>query len=114
MRLSKRAKALLGIAVGLGLAFIYIPLLVIAVQAFNASKILKWPPPGFTFDWFEKAFESDHEDSRRQIGTRETHHQGGHQEGDGNQGVGHHGGHQEGEAHQDVGHQDVGHQGDAD
>jgi len=59
MRLSKRAKALLGVAVALGLAFIYIPLLVIAVQAFNASKILKWPPPGFTFDWFEKAFESE-------------------------------------------------------
>ena len=59
MRLSKRAKALLGVAVALGLAFIYIPLLVIAVQAFNASKILKWPPPGFTFEWFEKAFESE-------------------------------------------------------
>ncbi|MGD9737153.1 MAG: ABC transporter permease [Solirubrobacterales bacterium] len=59
MRLSKRAKALLGVAVALGLAFIYIPLLVIAVQAFNASRILKWPPPGFTFDWFEKAFESE-------------------------------------------------------
>jgi putative spermidine/putrescine transport system permease protein len=59
MRLSKRAKALLGLAVAVGLAFIYIPLLVIAVQAFNASKILKWPPPGFTFDWFEKAFESE-------------------------------------------------------
>ncbi|HEX2391882.1 MAG TPA: ABC transporter permease [Solirubrobacterales bacterium] len=59
MRLSRRAKALLGIAVGLGLAFIYIPLLVIAIQAFNASKILKWPPPGFTLDWFQKAFESE-------------------------------------------------------
>ena len=59
MRLSKRARALLGVAVALGLAFIYIPLLVIAVQAFNASKILKWPPPGFTFEWFEKAFESE-------------------------------------------------------
>jgi putative spermidine/putrescine transport system permease protein len=59
MRLSKRAKALLGLAVAAGLAFIYIPLLVIAVQAFNESKILKWPPPGFTFEWFEKAFESE-------------------------------------------------------
>src|SRR5262249_16625999 len=59
MRLSKRAKALLGIAVALALAFIYIPLIVIAIQAFNASKILKWPPPGFTFEWFEKAFESE-------------------------------------------------------
>ena len=59
MRLSRRAKALLSIAVALGLAFIYIPLLVIAIQAFNSSKILKWPPPGFTLDWFQKAFESE-------------------------------------------------------
>jgi putative spermidine/putrescine transport system permease protein len=59
MRLSRRAKAVLGVAVALGLAFIYIPLLVIAIQAFNASKILKWPPPAFTLDWFQKAFESE-------------------------------------------------------
>jgi len=59
MRLSKRARVLLGVAVGLALAFIYIPLIVIGLQAFNASKILKWPPPGFTLDWFGKAFESE-------------------------------------------------------
>ncbi|HEY1854656.1 MAG TPA: ABC transporter permease [Solirubrobacterales bacterium] len=59
MRLSKQAKALLGIAVAVALAFIYIPLIVIAIQAFNASKILKWPPPGFTLEWFSKAFESE-------------------------------------------------------
>jgi putative spermidine/putrescine transport system permease protein len=59
MRLSRRARALLGAAVAFGLAFIYIPLLLIAIQAFNASKILKWPPPGFTVEWFQKAFESE-------------------------------------------------------
>jgi putative spermidine/putrescine transport system permease protein len=59
MRLSRRARALLRIFVGLGLAFIYLPLLVIGIYAFNSSKILKWPPPGWTFDWFTKAFESD-------------------------------------------------------
>lgn len=59
MRLSRRAKTLLGVAVAVGLAFIYIPLLVIGLQAFNSSKILKWPPPGFTLDWFQKAFESE-------------------------------------------------------
>jgi putative spermidine/putrescine transport system permease protein len=59
MRLSKRAKVILRICVGLALAFIYIPLLVIVVEAFNSSRILKWPPPGFTFSWFGKAFESD-------------------------------------------------------
>ena len=59
MRLSKRAKIILRCAVALALAFIYIPLLVIGVEAFNSSRILKWPPPGFTLSWFGKAFESD-------------------------------------------------------
>jgi putative spermidine/putrescine transport system permease protein len=59
MRLSRRAKALLAVAVAVALAFIYVPLIVIAIQAFNASRILKWPPPGFTLDWFSQAFESD-------------------------------------------------------
>jgi putative spermidine/putrescine transport system permease protein len=59
VRLSKRAKIILRCAVALALAFIYIPLLVIGVEAFNSSRILKWPPPGFTLSWFGKAFESD-------------------------------------------------------
>ncbi len=59
MRLSKRAKILLRAAVALALAFVYIPLLVIAVESVNSSRILKWPPPGFTLSWFGKAFESE-------------------------------------------------------
>ncbi len=59
MRLSRRAQALLRLFVGLGLAFIYVPLVVIGIYAFNSSKILKWPPPGWTFEWFTKAFESE-------------------------------------------------------
>ncbi len=59
MRLSRKAQALLRVVVGLGMAFIYIPLIVIGIYAFNSSKILKWPPPGLTLDWFTKAFESD-------------------------------------------------------
>jgi putative spermidine/putrescine transport system permease protein len=59
MRLSRRATALLRIAIGIGLAFIYVPLLVILIYAFNSSKILEWPPPGFTFEWFTKTFENE-------------------------------------------------------
>ena len=59
MRLSKRGKITLRVVVALVLAFIYIPLLVIAVEAFNSSRILKWPPPGFTLSWFGKAFENE-------------------------------------------------------
>ena len=59
MRLSRRARALLRAAVAVGLAFIYVPLIVIVIYAFNSSKILKWPPPSLTTEWFTKAFESE-------------------------------------------------------
>jgi putative spermidine/putrescine transport system permease protein len=59
MRLSKRSALLLRLAVGVGLAFIYVPLIVLAIYAFNSSNILEWPPPGLTFDWFPKAIEDD-------------------------------------------------------
>lgn len=63
MRLSRRSTILLRVALGGGLAFIYIPLIVLGVYAFNSSKILEWPPPGFTFEWFPKAIESTARDA---------------------------------------------------
>jgi putative spermidine/putrescine transport system permease protein len=59
MRLSRRATLLLRIAVAIGLAFIYVPLVVILVYAFNSSRILAWPPPGFTTQWFTATFENE-------------------------------------------------------
>src|SRR4051812_41327617 len=60
MRLSKRATVLLRTGVGIGLAFIYIPLIVVGIYAFNASgTTAKWPPAGLTFEWFPKAIESE-------------------------------------------------------
>src|SRR5438093_13195310 len=58
MRLSRRSTILLRGGVGVALAFIYIPLIVIAIYAFNASAILHWPPTGLTLDWFSKAFHA--------------------------------------------------------
>ncbi|HEX7292940.1 MAG TPA: ABC transporter permease [Solirubrobacterales bacterium] len=58
MRLSRRSTLLLRLAVGVGLAFIYIPLIVIAIYAFSSSNVLEWPPPGLTLDWFPKAIEN--------------------------------------------------------
>jgi putative spermidine/putrescine transport system permease protein len=63
MRLSRRSTILLRVAVGAGLAFIYIPLIVLGIYAFNSSRILEWPPPGFTFEWFPKAIESTARDA---------------------------------------------------
>ena len=44
MRLSNRSQILLRIGVGLTLTFIYLPLIVILIYAFNAGKTLEWPP----------------------------------------------------------------------
>jgi len=59
MRLSRRSRTLLRIAVAVGLAFIYIPLIVIVIYAFNSSRILEWPPPGLTTHWFDQAFNDE-------------------------------------------------------
>jgi len=59
MRLSRRAQLTLRAFVGLGMAFIYVPLIVIGIYAFNSSRILEWPPPGLTTEWFKQAFESE-------------------------------------------------------
>jgi putative spermidine/putrescine transport system permease protein len=60
MRLSRRATWLLRTGVGLGLAFIYVPLLVVGIYAFNASGTTqKWPPSGLTLEWFPKAIENE-------------------------------------------------------
>src|SRR3954452_21287533 len=59
MRLSRRAQMLLRGAVAIGLAFIYIPLIVIVLYSFNSSKILEWPPPGWTTHWFSQAFKDE-------------------------------------------------------
>jgi len=63
VRLSRRSTILLRVAVAVGLAFIYIPLIVLAIYAFNASKILEWPPPALTLEWFPKAIESTARDA---------------------------------------------------
>jgi putative spermidine/putrescine transport system permease protein len=60
MRLSRRATVLLRTGVAVGLAFIYIPLIVVGIYAFNASgTTAKWPPAGLTFEWFPKALENE-------------------------------------------------------
>src|SRR5215210_975274 len=45
-------------ATALTLAFIYLPLIVIALYAFNERRTQTWPIPGLTFDWFAKAFDN--------------------------------------------------------
>jgi putative spermidine/putrescine transport system permease protein len=58
VRLSRGSRNLLRGGVFVALAFIYIPLIVIVIYAFNTSRTLEWPPPGMTLDWFPRAVES--------------------------------------------------------
>jgi putative spermidine/putrescine transport system permease protein len=44
--------------VAIVLAFIYIPLIVIFIYAFNSSNLLEWPPPGLTLHWFPEALKN--------------------------------------------------------
>jgi len=55
MRLSPTTRNLLRGSVFITLAFIYIPLIVIAVYAFNGGTTLKWPPDSLTTHWFGEA-----------------------------------------------------------
>ena len=58
MTLSPGARRLLLAATALTLAFLYVPLLVIAVDAFSTATTLEWPPPGLTAHWFGDAVEN--------------------------------------------------------
>jgi putative spermidine/putrescine transport system permease protein len=40
------------------IAFLWLPLALVAVYAFNASRIQSWPIPGWTFHWFREAWRS--------------------------------------------------------
>ena len=58
MTFSRSTRNLLRVAVAAGLAFIYIPLFVIAIYAFNGGTSLKWPPPSLTTHWFGQAIDN--------------------------------------------------------
>jgi putative spermidine/putrescine transport system permease protein len=59
MQLSPGTRWALRIGSGLTLAFLYAPLVVIAIYAFNDRRTATWPPPGLTFNWWDKAFHND-------------------------------------------------------
>jgi putative spermidine/putrescine transport system permease protein len=58
MRLGRGTRVTLGVVTALILAMIYLPLLVVGVNSFSTSQTLSWPPPGFTLEWWGKAFRS--------------------------------------------------------
>jgi putative spermidine/putrescine transport system permease protein len=55
---SPLTRVALRVATSLTLAFIYLPLLVIALYAFNDSRTQSWPIHGLTLKWFSKALDN--------------------------------------------------------
>lgn len=58
MRISRGTRITLGTIAGIVLVIIYVPLVVVLLNSFSTSKSLSWPPPGFTLEWWGKAFQS--------------------------------------------------------
>src|SRR5215210_6102881 len=58
MHISSGMRWVLRIGTAVTLAFIYIPLIVIAIYAFNESRSQSWPIDGFTLEWFDRAFNN--------------------------------------------------------
>jgi len=54
VHLSSGTRWMLRLGTALTLCFLYLPLLVIALYAFNERRVQTWPIPGFTLEWFEK------------------------------------------------------------
>jgi putative spermidine/putrescine transport system permease protein len=52
---SRGTKIALRIATAIVLGFIYVPLIILAIYAFNPSRIQAWPPTGVTLHWFAEA-----------------------------------------------------------
>jgi putative spermidine/putrescine transport system permease protein len=59
MRLTLTSKIVLWAVTVMTLAFIYAPILVVVLNSFSTSKSLAWPPPGFTTEWWAKAFTNE-------------------------------------------------------
>jgi putative spermidine/putrescine transport system permease protein len=55
MREPRSVRIALRLSTILVLAFIYLPIIVLAIYAFNVSRIQAWPPVGFTLNWFAEA-----------------------------------------------------------
>src|SRR5258708_27411738 len=55
---SRGTRIALGVWVALTLAFLYIPIAIICLYAFNSSNVQSWPIPGLTTKWFSPAIHN--------------------------------------------------------
>jgi putative spermidine/putrescine transport system permease protein len=55
----RTSRVLLWTALGVGLAVIYFPLLVVLLNSFNADTTFGWPPSSFTLEWWSRASSNE-------------------------------------------------------
>src|SRR4051812_26483170 len=58
MFLTLRARIMLRVFMALGLAFLYVPLAIVVLNAFNKSRTYAFPPTGYTLHWWSAARHS--------------------------------------------------------
>jgi putative spermidine/putrescine transport system permease protein len=58
MNLSRGARAGLAAVMALGLAIVYVPLLVVLISSFNTDRTFGWPPSGLTFEWWTRTWDN--------------------------------------------------------
>jgi len=52
---SRLVRIALRLVSGFVLSFLYLPLVILGIYAFDSSRLLVWPPTSFTLYWFEQA-----------------------------------------------------------
>jgi putative spermidine/putrescine transport system permease protein len=59
MFLTRRTRIVLRVLMAAGLAFLYVPLAIVVLNAFNVSRTYAFPPTGYTLKWWRAAAHND-------------------------------------------------------
>jgi putative spermidine/putrescine transport system permease protein len=59
MTLSRTARAALAAVMALGLAVVYLPLVVVLISSFNTDRTFGWPPSGLTVQWWTRTWHNE-------------------------------------------------------
>src|SRR3954452_2467749 len=55
MEFPRAVRVFLRAGAALTMLFLYAPLLIVLIYAFNKTRVQRWPPSGLTLSWFDKA-----------------------------------------------------------
>ena len=58
MTIGRGGRITLWVFGALVLAFVYVPLAIVAINSFNSDRLFGWPPPSFTTQWWDLALHA--------------------------------------------------------